>query len=211
MNFNKHSNLEGQHAFLGASKYHWLNYDDEALIRSYINSYAQTIGTLLHEYAQKRITFKLKVNSNSSERNAIMLYLQDHGVPKTVINLGNGVFENLACYVNDAIGFRMSPEIILYYSDFCYGTADSISFRDDVLRIHDLKTGFTTPSMHQLQVYAALFCLQYKVKPSDIGMELRIYQSGQDIQIYTPTPETICGVIDKITNGNKVINKLRQE
>ena len=28
MIFNNHSNLEGQHAFLGASKYHWINYDE---------------------------------------------------------------------------------------------------------------------------------------------------------------------------------------
>ena len=29
MNFNNHSNLEGQHAFLGASKYHWINYGED--------------------------------------------------------------------------------------------------------------------------------------------------------------------------------------
>ena len=35
MNFNKHSNLEGQHAFLGASKYHWINYSDEKVAEAY--------------------------------------------------------------------------------------------------------------------------------------------------------------------------------
>ena len=36
MNFNKHSKLEGQHAFLGASKYHWINYDEEKIAESYL-------------------------------------------------------------------------------------------------------------------------------------------------------------------------------
>ena len=35
MNFNRHSNLEGQHAFLGASKYHWINYDESKVAESY--------------------------------------------------------------------------------------------------------------------------------------------------------------------------------
>ena len=29
MDFNRHLDLEGQHAFLGASKYHWINYTDD--------------------------------------------------------------------------------------------------------------------------------------------------------------------------------------
>ena len=37
MIWNKHSNLVGQHAFLGASKYHWINYDDRRLKESYKN------------------------------------------------------------------------------------------------------------------------------------------------------------------------------
>ena len=31
MQWNKHWDLEGQHAFLGASNYHWLNYDQNKL------------------------------------------------------------------------------------------------------------------------------------------------------------------------------------
>ena len=31
MNFDKYSALAGKHAFLGASQYHWLNYDEEKL------------------------------------------------------------------------------------------------------------------------------------------------------------------------------------
>ena len=39
MNFNNHSRLEGQHAFLGASNYHWINYDEAKLI-SVFNSHS---------------------------------------------------------------------------------------------------------------------------------------------------------------------------
>lgn len=35
MNFVKHSNLEGQHAFLGASTYHWINYTEEKVADAY--------------------------------------------------------------------------------------------------------------------------------------------------------------------------------
>ena len=31
VNFNNHYNLEGQHAFLSASNYHWINYDEEKI------------------------------------------------------------------------------------------------------------------------------------------------------------------------------------
>ena len=44
MNFNKHSNLEGRHAFLGASKYHWVNYDEDKLISLYQNFLKEFIG-----------------------------------------------------------------------------------------------------------------------------------------------------------------------
>ncbi len=45
MNFNKHSNLSGQHAFLGASKYAWLNYDTEKVIDTYTNFLFALLGT----------------------------------------------------------------------------------------------------------------------------------------------------------------------
>ena len=31
MNWNNHSSLKDQHAFLSASKYHWVNYDNEKI------------------------------------------------------------------------------------------------------------------------------------------------------------------------------------
>ena len=61
MNFNKHSGLEGTHAFLGASNYHWLNYDEEKLTRTYLNRLAVAKGTELHEFAAKCIELGQKL------------------------------------------------------------------------------------------------------------------------------------------------------
>ena len=112
-------------------------------------------------------------------------------------------------YVNDAIGFKMKPEQVLYFSDNCFGTADAISFRNDFLRIHDLKTGLIPAHMEQLEIYAALFCLEYKIKPGNIEMELRLYQNN-DILIANPTVEDIVPIMDKIISFDKVINKIKK-
>ena len=133
MNFNNHSNLEGMHAFLGASKYHWVNYSDEKLVSTYQKHLATLKGTELHDFAARCIKLGQKL-------------------PKSKKTLNN--------YVNDAIGFKMTPEQVLFYSVNCFGTADAISFRNGVLRIHDLKTGVTPAHMEQLMIYAALFCLE---------------------------------------------------
>ena len=104
----------------------------------------------------------------------------------------------------------MSTEKILYYSDNCFGTADAISFRNNCLRIHDLKTGEIPAHMEQLLVYAALFCLEYKFKPSEIDIELRIYQND-DYLVYNPTAEDIVPIMDKIISFDKLINNIRRE
>ena len=113
-------------------------------------------------------------------------------------------------YVNDAIGFKMIPEQILYYSENCFGTADAIMFRDRFLRIHDLKTGVIPAHMEQLKIYAALFCLEYKVKPSEIDMELRLYQNNE-ILYDEPTAEDIVPIMDKIITFDKVIRKIKEQ
>ena len=183
MEFNKHKNLEGCHAFLGASKYHWINYDASKVAASY-RSYLATIkGTELHDFAARCINLGQKLPKS-----------------KKTLNM----------YVNDAIGYRMTPEQVLYYSDNCFGTADSISFKDNLLRIHDLKTGITPAHMEQLEIYAALFCLEYKIKPADIDIELRIYQSD-DIMIFNPTVEDIVPIMDKIITSDKIISKIKAE
>lgn len=183
MIFEKHSKLEGQHAFLGASKYHWINYDEAKLAESYASYLAKERGTKLHDFAAQCIRLGQKLPRSQ---------------------------KTLNMYVNDAIGFKMRPEQILYYSDNCFGTADAIAFNNKMLRIHDLKTGTIPAHMEQLFVYAALFCLEYRVRPSTIDMELRIYQSD-DILIHNPCADEIEPIMDKIVAFDKVISKIRSE
>lgn len=181
MNFNQHSDLEGKHAFLGASKYHWLRYDEDHLVEMYNRYFAKEYGTRLHAFASECISLRQRLPSS-----------------KQTLNL----------YVNDAIKYRMTPEQILYYSPNCFGTADAISFRKNLLRIHDLKTGVTPTHMEQVMIYAALFCLEYRVKPSKIDMELRIYQNDE-INGYSPEAEEIDAIMEKIVEFDKILNKIR--
>lgn len=182
MNFNKHSNLEGQHAFLGASKYHWINYSEDKVAEAYSKFLATQKGTVLHAFAAQCISLGQKL-------------------PKSQ--------KTLNMYVNDAIGFKMTPEQVLYYSDNCFGTADAILFRNGLLRIHDLKTGQIPAHMEQLEIYAALFCLEYGIKPGEIGMELRIYQNDEIIYD-VPTAEDIAPIMDRIVVSDKIITKMKE-
>jgi len=183
MEWHNHWNLEGAHAFLGASNYHWINYDKEKLLTVWQNFNAAQRGTKIHAFAKEAIELGIKLPRS-----------------KRTLNL----------YVNDAVGFGMTPEQILYYSDNAFGTADAISFREDFLRIHDLKTGVNPASIKQLEVYAALFCLEYKVKPGNIQMELRLYQND-DILIETPGADIILPIMDKIVQFDKYINKWKKD
>lgn len=183
MNFNKHYDLLGEHAFLGASKYHWVNYDDEKIIYAFDKYLATQRGTELHEFAKRCIELKQRL-------------------PKSK--------KSLNTFVNDAIGFRMKPEQPLFYSTNSFGTADAISFRDSTLRIHDLKTGVTPVNMNQLLIYSALFCLEYKVNPKEINIELRIYQLDE-IVVYKPEGEEIRQIMDKIVNFDKKIELRKSE
>ena len=189
MNYNKHFELRDKHAFLGASKYHWLNYDNDKLTQTYLSARAVRKGTELHAFAAKCIELKQKLPSSR---------------------------KTLDRFVNDAIGFRMVPEQILYYSGNCFGTADAISdlnsvLKTKVLRIHDLKTGGIPAHMEQLEIYAALFCLEYHMKPSELAdIELRIYQSGK-VVVHHPSAEDINQIINKIVMFDKVINRLKIE
>jgi Protein of unknown function (DUF2800) len=116
----------------------------------------------------------------------------------------------LGMYINDAIQHRMVPEQVLFYSENCFGTADAISFRYNTLRIFDLKTGVVAGSVHQLEIYAALFCLEYEVDPYKINIELRIYQDNEVI-IYDADPDDIVFIMEKIQDFDKQINQLRLE
>ena len=103
MQWNDHSRLVGQHAFLGASKYHWLNYDTQRLVDAFMSCQAKEKGTRLHAFAAECINLKQKLPKSKKTLNA---------------------------YVNDAIGFRMDPEQVLFYSENCFGTTDAIAFND---------------------------------------------------------------------------------
>lgn len=183
MNFNKHYNLEGLHAPFSPSQSHWLRYDDDKVMEVFMNKKAAEMGSRLHQWAKDTIDLGIKQPRSK----------------KTIY-----------AYVNDAIGFKMDTEVVLFYSKRFFGTADSICYRNGVLRIHDLKTGKTPVHMEQLEVYAALFCLEYKVKPSDIKMELRIYQNDGVI-IHNPTVEDIAPIIDKIIHLDKILERIDEE
>lgn len=183
MQFEKHSELKDLHAFLSPSKYHWIRYDDEKLTRTFLTAMASARGTRLHAIAAELIEMGIPL-------------------PRTRGTLNS--------YVNDAIGFKMTPEVILKYSRNAFGTCDAISFRKNTLRIHDLKNGETRTSMDQLMVYVALFCLEYKIRPSSIKIELRIYQTGE-ILVHHPELDDIVHIMDKIVTFDKLIERIREE
>lgn len=186
MKFVKHSNLSGLHAPFSASQSHWLRYDDQRAIEVYRNRRAAEMGTRLHEWAKETIDLGIKQPRSK----------------KTIY-----------AYVNDAIGFKMETEVVLFYSERFFGTADAISFRNGVLRIHDLKTGKSgkiEDHMEQLEVYAALFCLEYKIKPGEIEMELRVYKQD-DVMVHKPTAEDILPIMDKIVHLDKLLMRLESE
>lgn len=183
MKFNDHSALNGAHAFLSASKYHWLNYSNDKLVETFRTAQAAAKGTRLHELAAEHIRLKMRM-------------------PRNKVTFNN--------YVNDAIGFRMTPEQVLFYSVNCFGTADAISFNKGLLRIHDLKTGTHPAKIDQLMIYAALFCLEYNERPAEINYELRIYQNDE-ILIANPDGEEIARIMDIIIQFDKIIEKVKEE
>ena len=90
MNFNRHLKLEGLHAPFSASKSSWLRYDDTKAIEVYRNLKMAQLGTRLHAWAKETIDLGIKQ-------------------PRTK--------KTLNAYVNDAIGFKMSTEVVLFYSE----------------------------------------------------------------------------------------------
>lgn len=181
MNFNTHSDLKDEHSFLSPSNYHWLNYTPEKLEAVYRNQQAKEEGTILHAFASVAIQKRIKLANI-----------------KKALNM----------FVNDAIGFKMSSEQILYYSDNSFGTADAILFKDELLRVHDLKTGITKPSFKQLDIYDALFCLEYGVNPKDIKIENRLYQ-GNGFEVSIPEPLYIQDIMDKIIEFDVIIENIK--
>lgn len=213
MLWKKHSELEGKHSILSPSRHTWLRYDDsnleDKLYSSYLSDYATTLGTVLHAYAASKIKFGMKMHKYS--RDEVIFYCLNSGIPRDVLDV-DAVFDNLSNYINDSINYRLDPEVPLYFSKWCFGTADAISYneRKKFLQIHDLKTGKSPVSMDQLLIYASLACLEYQIKPGETDFELRIYQD-EHMQIANPTAEEILPVMDRIITCSKILDNLHSE
>lgn len=183
MRFNQHSQLQGKHAFLSASKGAWLNYEPDKFDHVFIATLAAQRGTDLHDLAGKLIELNVRLPDDGS---------------------------TLSLYVNDCIGYRLKPEQPLFYSLNCFGTADAIGFRNMVLQIFDLKTGKMITGDRQLKIYAALFCLEYGIRPHEIEFDLRIYQTNEIRQVETDADE-ILHVMDRIKICDARLTELKEE
>jgi hypothetical protein len=174
---------------MSPSSYSWIRYDEEKMAKAWYTEKAARLGTRKHELASELITLGVKLPD----------------IRKTM---------NL--YVNDAIGFKMMPEFAVYYSDNCFGTVDALSFRMDhtsgryILRIHDLKTGYTRTSENQLEIYAVIFCLEYNIDMTEIDIELRIYK-GDDYTIYIPDLDDLMIIADRIRTFDRIIEDIKKE
>ena len=208
MKWNDHHQLEGKHAFLSASQYHWINYTPEKLILRYISQYADAIGTAIHQLASDCIRSRTKLHSK--DKHLIEICLYNAGIPKGCYD-PDFLLPTLVAFVNDAIGYRMSSEVILYYSNNAFGTTDAIVYneRDRILRIHDLKTGINPAKMEQLWVYAAYFCLEYNMNPKDITIELRIYQNSEVI-VDNADASLIQQIMDIVVKADKEIQIFKE-
>ncbi len=182
MRFNKHLRLQGAHAFLSPSSYHWVNYTPDRLIERWTAAQASAYGVVQHEYAKREI---------------------DAGRLSDISGI-------IGLYINDCIEHKMQTEQMLFYSENCFGTADAIGMRYRHLKIFDLKTGVTPGSVHQLEVYAALFCLEYGFDPSKLTIELRIYQDTE-VKVYDADHEDIAYIMDKIKEFDSLIEQIKRE
>jgi hypothetical protein len=187
MRFNKHSEIEGKHSFLTPSSPAWLRYDDHKLERRYMEHLAAQRGTEEHDFAARAI----KLGHRMPEE------------PRTTLSM----------YINDSIGWRMKPEVPLYWSPHCFGHADALGLNEKlkVLRVSDLKTGRVAVKFDQLVIYAAIFCLEYEYnKPWELDFELRIYQ-GNAIKLHEPEPDEIVHAMDRILTGTRLLEAIYNE
>lgn len=171
------------HAVFSPSQPSWLNYTEEQTIERYQKAQATEMGTRLHAWAAETIALNIRQSRTH---------------------------KTLNMFVNDAIGFRMTPEnddthaTRFVYSEFFFGTCDAYCYNNGVLRIHDLKTGKGPVHPEQLEIYAALFFLQEKQDPFKNQTILRIYQND-DVVEWEPEPERIKGIMDLIVDRDKAL------
>lgn len=183
MNLNKHSGLEGRHARLSPSSPSWLNYDQDKLTRVFHTAEAARRGTQLHDFAAFAISLNVKLPDNGT---------------------------TLSMYVNDAIGYRLSPEQMIMGTRHCFGTADAIGYRNETLRVHDLKTGTKESDMRQLEVYASLFCMEYNFNPFNLNMSLKIYQNDSIVE-HVPGGDEIMHIMETIKSHSRWLDELTEE
>lgn len=188
MDFNRHFNLTGKHAKLAPSQGAWLRYDFDHMLKRLRTMAAAQRGSDMHALACEAIRLRVKFQGRTT----------------------------IAAYVNDAIGYKMTPEQVLYATEHCFGTADAIGLTHDkkldrwVLRIFDLKTGESPVKVDQLVIYAAIFCIEYGFKPFDLLYDLRIYQMNQIISYDEVTPEDVAMAMDKIHSLSRFIDENRE-
>lgn len=183
MRFVPHYDLEGRHARLTPSSPAWMGYDDDKFDRIFISDEAARKGDRLHKLAALLIAERVKLEDTS---------------------------QTLNMYVNESIGFRLKPEQKLYYSDNAFGTADAIDLaHNNVLRVSDLKTGTHMTSFEQLMGYCALFCLEYRYRPFDLEMEMRIYQNDE-VRFMQADPVAIDLIMKRIEYLDKRIEYLKE-
>lgn len=223
--FNNHDEIKGKHSLFSPSQSAWIRYDEEKVADRVRNQYRTALGTEIHDFAASQIELGHRYSSVREIKKEIETYIYtkytflsedltigEYG-KKLLIYLKfipKEVFETTICYINDGIRFGMTTEQGLKYSEFVYGHADTISFKNNILRIHDLKTGANPAHMEQLKVYAALFCLEYVIKPSTIKIELTLYQ-WDDIVQEEPKLEEIVEIMDRIITSTKIAQDVEKE
>lgn len=187
MKFNRHPELEGLHAFLSPSNHSWQRYSEDHLVTTWENNKKKEQGTRIHAFASEAI--KLRMRMDPEDVRAVNLF------------------------VNDAIGFGMSSEVPLFANKFVFGTADAIVYDEHahILRIHDLKTGTgAVHSFDQLNAYAALFMIEYKLNPQDIVIIERLYQFDGFIEQEAPT-DHILDLMAKINASGDILEEAEQQ
>lgn len=183
-NFRDHGSLEGTHAYLSASQHAWLNYDDDRLREIYQNQLMKIRGTQLHAFAERANKLGITMPRNHKTINE---------------------------FINDGLAYDMQSEVLLYYSQYCYGTADLIGFdtKKNLLRIFDLKTGrIPVNEFGQLHIYAALFCLEYGYSPKHLKFDFRLYQNDEIKIEEDPDPEEIQSIMDLIQHFDQIIRDM---
>lgn len=205
MNWHDHSEWKyGEHSYLSPSKKTWVNYDDETLVKNYKTFMTATVlGTAVHDLASRFINKRYKLLK--SDWNIIAFELEDvYDIPKYAINK-ELIFENLRLFVNDCISNNMRSEEKLIYTPHAFGTADAIQLTGNTLLIFDLKTGATPASLDQLISYAALFCLEYTIKPSTLNYDLRIYQFNSIVTDPNITSDIIEARVQEYVHKDKIL------